>query len=68
MANNHIEISGNISAKQASKYLSIGISTYWLYVKNGRIKKPIKHGARISVWQASYIKELSQNGIPDADK
>ena len=63
--NKNIEIRGNIRAREAADYLSIGLSTYWLWVKQGRIKKPIKFGSRISVWSAEYIRELAKNGIPE---
>ena len=58
--------SGNVRAKQSAQYLSIGISTYWLWVKQGKIKQPKKHGARVSVWQAEYIRELAENGVGGA--
>ncbi len=38
-------------------------STVWLFVKNGKLPKPIKLSARISVWRESditaYINSLS---------
>ncbi len=55
--------SGNVRAKQAAQYLSIGISTFWLWVKQGKIKPPTKHGARVSVWKAEYIRSLADNGV-----
>lgn len=56
-------ISGNVRAKASAQHLSIGISTFWLWVKQGKIKPPTKHGARVSVWKAEYIRELADNGI-----
>lgn len=56
-------ISGNVRAKQSAQHLSIGISTFWLWVKQGKIKSPIKHGARVSVWKAEYIRGLAENGV-----
>ena len=55
--------SGNVRAKQSAKFLSIGISTYWLWVRQGKIKPPTKHGARVSVWKAEYIRDLAENGV-----
>jgi len=55
---------GKVRAKHAAPFLGIGLSTWWLYVKQGRIAKPMRYGARVSVWDASYIRELAQNGIP----
>ena len=56
---------GNTRAKECSAFLSIGISTFYKYIAEGRIKKPIKHGQRVSVWCAEYIRELAKNGIPE---
>ena len=58
---------GNVRAKQSAPFLGIGLSTFWLMVKQGRIKPPVKHGSRISVWQAEYIRYLAENGIPSAE-
>ena len=54
---------GNVRVKQAAQYLNIGVSTFWAWVKQGKIKPPIKYGERVSVWQAEYIRELAENGI-----
>ena len=59
-------LSGNVRPKECAEYLGIGISTLWLWVKQKRIKKPTKHGSRVSVWSAEYIRELAQKGIPDS--
>ena len=61
-------LSGNVRAKQTAKFLSIGISTWWLWVKQGRVKPPTKYGNRVSVWDCSYIRELAKNGIPDIEE
>ena len=58
-------LAGNSRAKENAAFLSIGVSTFWKYVSEGRIKKPIKHGQRVSVWCAEYIRELAKNGIPE---
>lgn len=58
-------ISGNVRAKQCARFLSIGISTWWLWVKQGRVKEPIRHGARVSVWQAEYVRSLAENGVKE---
>ena len=55
--------SGNVRAKQSAKHLAIGISTFWLWVKQGKIKPPTKHGARVSVWDANYIRDLAKHGV-----
>lgn len=58
--------SGNVRAKASAEYLGIGESTFWLKVKEGKIKKPIKLGPRISTWEAEYIRDLAKNGIGEA--
>lgn len=57
---------GKVRAKQSASFLGIGLSTFWLYVKQGRIIAPMKYGARVSVWDAQYIRSLAENGIPPA--
>jgi predicted DNA-binding transcriptional regulator AlpA len=57
-------IDGNVRAKQSAAFLGIGLSTFNKYVAEGRIRKPIKFGHRVSVWDAKYIRELAKNGIP----
>ncbi len=59
----NIEITGNVRAKEAAAYLGIGLSTYWLWVKQGKIHRPIKHSPRVSVWSAEYIVKLSKHGV-----
>jgi len=56
-------ISGNVRPKASAEYLGIGLSTFYLYIKQGKIKPPIKHGERISVHNAEYIRSLAENGI-----
>lgn len=60
-------LSGKTRAKQNAAYLGIAESTFWKYCSEGKIKKPTKYGQRVSVWDASYIRELAQDGIPDAE-
>jgi prophage regulatory protein len=37
-------------------------STWWAGVKDGRFPKPLKLGARVTVWRAEDIRGLIQNG------
>lgn len=55
---------GNVRANQSAAYLGIGLSTFWFFVEQGRIKRPIKYGVRVSVWEAEYIHQLKREGIP----
>jgi len=55
---------GNVRANQCAAYLGLGLSTFWLFVAEKRIKKPTKYGVRVSVWDAVYIHQLRETGIP----
>lgn len=44
----------NLRAKEASKYLSIGLSTLWLYAKQGKLK-PIKLSKRVTIFKKSDL-------------
>lgn len=57
---------GKVRAKEIAPFLGIGISTWWLYTKQERVLKPMRYGKRVSVWDASYIRDLAEKGIPDA--
>lgn len=57
-------VDGMVRAAAAAKFLSIGLSTWWLYVKQGRIKQPLRYGPRVSVWDSQYIRSLASHGIP----
>ena len=57
-------VEGKVRAKQIAKFLSIGLSTFWLYVNQGRVKQPMRLSARVSVWDAAYIRGLAEHGIP----
>lgn len=50
---------GFTRAKQNAKFLGIGLSTWWLWVREGRTPKPIKLGARTTVWRAEDIHKLA---------
>lgn len=43
-----------LRAKQVSKYLNIGVSTVWLYVKQGKLR-PIKLSERVTVFSLNEI-------------
>ena len=44
----------NFRAKEASEYLSIGLSTLWLYVKQGKLS-PIKLSPRVTIFKRSDL-------------
>jgi len=58
----------NMRPAQAAKYLGVGLSSLWLFIKQGRIQKPLKLSTRISVFKSSYIQSLATNGIPEAEQ
>lgn len=43
-------------AKDVAKFLGIGLSTVWLWVKTGRLPKPIKLSTRVTVWNINDIR------------
>lgn len=55
---------GKVRVPQIAAHLGIGASTWWLYAKEGRVLPPVKFGARVSVWDAEYIRDLADKGIP----
>ena len=47
-------ISDNMRAKEASKYLGVGLSTIWLYAKQGKIT-PIKLSERVTIFKRTEL-------------
>jgi len=54
MNNTQNQTPQNLRAKEASKYLSIGLSTLWLYAKQGKLK-PIKLSKRVTIFERSNL-------------
>jgi predicted DNA-binding transcriptional regulator AlpA len=48
-------------AKEAAKLLGIGLSTFWLYVKNGKIPQGIKVSYRLTIWPKSFLEAYWAN-------
>ena len=44
--------------KQAAAFLGIGKSTFWRWVKEGRIPKGINLSARATVWQVEVLEHF----------
>ncbi|MEP0314836.1 AlpA family phage regulatory protein [Hyphomonas sp.] len=42
--------------------IPISKSTWWAGVKDGRFPKPLKLGARVTVWRVEDIRDLIENG------
>ena len=47
-----------LRVKEVAARLSIGVSTWWGWVKAGKAPQGIKLGSRITVWRASEIMAL----------
>jgi excisionase family DNA binding protein len=66
MNNKELQIAYNLRAKEACKYLGIGLSTLWLYVKQGKIK-PIKLSPRVTIFKKSeldnFINSMSEKDL-----
>ncbi|WP_430403162.1 helix-turn-helix transcriptional regulator [Hyphomonas sp.] len=43
--------------------IPISKSTWWAGVKDGRFPKPLKLGARVTVWRAEDIRDLIATGV-----
>jgi len=52
MNNTQNQTPQNLRAKEASKYLSIGLSTLWLYAKQGKLNKLSK---RVTIFEKSNL-------------
>ncbi len=56
-----------LRAAQAAARYGIARSTFWLYVKEGKLPQPIKFGPRIRVWKVEEIdrafEEFSRQGV-----
>lgn len=48
---------GVFRIKDAAKYLGISVTTFWRYVKEGKIKKGLQYGdnKRITVWRKQWL-------------
>ena len=61
-------LSGNVRPAQSAKYLGIGLSSFWLFIKQNRIERPLKFSSRVSTHSAEYIRFLAGTGIPSLDE
>jgi predicted DNA-binding transcriptional regulator AlpA len=60
MSNTETQTPQNLRAKEASKYLGIGLSTLWLYARQGKIK-PIKLSPRVTIFKRSSLDDFINN-------
>ena len=49
-------------AKEAAKYLGVGLSTIWLYAKQGKIT-PIKLSERVTIFQKEELDRFIHEGL-----
>ena len=52
----------NMRAKEASTYLACGVSTLWLWVKQGKIKA-YKLSDRVTIFRRSELDEFINGGV-----
>ena len=65
MTNNTFPETGFLRLKQIlapNGPIPVSKSTWWAGVKDGRFPKPMKLGARVTVWRAEDILSLIENG------
>lgn len=52
----------NFRPKEAAKYLSCGVSTIWLYAKQGKIK-PIKLSDRVTIFRKDDLDAFINSSV-----
>lgn len=52
----------NMRAKEASKYLGVALSTFWLYVKQGKIRA-YKLSDRVTIFKKDELDALIESSI-----
>ena len=57
----------NLRAKEVSEYIGIGLSTVWLYAKQGLLK-PINLSPRVTVFKKADIDALIASRIDEVAK
>ena len=55
MHKDSFSFSNFLRAKQGAKLLGIGLSTFWLWVKQGKLPSGVKLGNRVTVWKVDDI-------------
>lgn len=57
---------GAIRAKSAAAFLGIGESTFWRWVKEGRIPKGTRLSARATVWKREDLEQFLNQAAEEA--
>lgn len=61
------QILGNPKAKPPiPPLIPVSKSTWWLWVKTGRVSKPVKFGIKIAAWPVAEIKALMESFNSDS--
>ncbi len=55
-----------VRASDCARFLSIGLSTWWGWVQQGKVERPKKLGPKTSVWKAGYVRSLQDSLLTDA--
>ncbi len=55
---------GLLRIKQVLQFIPVSRSAWWAGVKVGRFPQPIKLSERVTVWRASDIRALVEDGKP----
>ncbi len=55
-----------LRATQAAARYGIGRSTFWLYVKEGKLPPPICFGPRIRFWKVEELDHAFEHGLDRA--
>ena len=54
----------NLRAKEASEYLGVGLSTIWLYAKQGKIT-PIKLSQRVTIFKKEDLDNFINKNVDE---
>ena len=55
-------------ARDCARFFAIGLSSWWRWVAEERVQRPLKLGPRTSVWQGSYLIALRDRLVADAQR
>ncbi|MCA0892849.1 helix-turn-helix transcriptional regulator [Microbulbifer agarilyticus] len=58
-----IDPSAMYRARDCARFYSIGLSTWWSWIKSGKARRGIKIGPQTTVWEGAYLLELKQKLI-----
>ncbi len=54
-------------ARDCAQFYSIGLSTWWHWTKTGKARRGTKLGPKTTVWEGTYLLELKQKLITEAE-